>query len=57
MALWPEFRIERLRNEGKTVVLVGTSGEITGLLAVRDEIRPDAISELLAVANGLRMAR
>lgn len=35
--------IERLRNEGKTVVLVGTSGEITGLLAVRDEIRPDAI--------------
>lgn len=34
--------IEDLRNEGKTVVLVGTEEGIEGIIAVRDEIRPQA---------------
>jgi Cd2+/Zn2+-exporting ATPase len=41
--------IEKLRMEGKTVVLVGDSERIKGTLGIRDEIRPNAkeiISEL-----------
>lgn len=34
--------IPRLRTEGKTVVVVGRSDEIEGVLAVADEVRPDA---------------
>jgi len=34
--------IERLRNEGKTVMLVGTEASIDGIIAIRDEIRPQA---------------
>ena len=34
--------IERLRGEGKTATLVGTEEKIVGIIAVRDEIRPQA---------------
>ncbi len=34
--------IKRLRAEGKTVVLVGNQDGIVGIIAVRDEIRPNA---------------
>ncbi len=34
--------IPRLQAEGKTIVLVGTEDEIEGIIAVADEIRPDA---------------
>ncbi len=34
--------IQRLRNEGNTVILVGTKKKIAGLIAIRDEIRPEA---------------
>jgi Cd2+/Zn2+-exporting ATPase len=37
-----EDTIPRLQREGKTVVLVGTEDEIEGLVAVADEVRPDA---------------
>lgn len=35
-------QIESLRKEGKTVILVGTEESVTGIVAVRDEIRPQA---------------
>jgi Cd2+/Zn2+-exporting ATPase len=35
-------KIEHLRNEGKTVVIVGNQEKILGMIAVRDEIRPMA---------------
>ena len=35
-------QIENLRNEGKTVMLVGTEEGIEGVIAIRDEIRPQA---------------
>lgn len=41
--------IERLRDEGKTVILVGHDSGVQGLIAIRDEIRPyakDIIAEL-----------
>ncbi|WP_459194661.1 heavy metal translocating P-type ATPase [Halosimplex sp. J119] len=34
--------IPRLQSEGKTVVLVGTEDEIEGLIAIADEVRPEA---------------
>ncbi len=34
--------IQRLRNRGNTVILVGTEKVIAGLIAIRDEIRPEA---------------
>ena len=49
--------IERLQAQGKTVVLVGTESQADGLLAIRDEPRPEArqaIKELHAM--GLRVA-
>lgn len=36
--------IERLRDEGNTVILIGTEKNIAGLIAVRDEIRKEAAS-------------
>ena len=33
-------RVEKLRDEGKTVIYVGTGNTLLGALAVRDEIRP-----------------
>jgi Cd2+/Zn2+-exporting ATPase len=41
--------IQKLMNDGKTVVLVGTEKDIHGVIALRDEIRPqakDVIAEL-----------
>jgi Cd2+/Zn2+-exporting ATPase len=37
-----EDTIPRLQSEGKTVVLVGREGELEGLVAVADDIRPEA---------------
>jgi Cd2+/Zn2+-exporting ATPase len=37
-----EDTIPRLQSEGKTVVLVGREDELEGVIAVADEIRPDA---------------
>jgi len=37
---WPQ--IATLRNQGKTVILIGTETRIDGIIAVRDEIRPEA---------------
>jgi Cd2+/Zn2+-exporting ATPase len=34
--------LERLRSEGKTLVFVGTSKDIIGIIAIRDEIRPES---------------
>ena len=34
--------IDRLRAEGKTVIFVGTQEKILGLIAMRDQIRPNA---------------
>ncbi|MFC4986751.1 heavy metal translocating P-type ATPase [Saliphagus infecundisoli] len=34
--------VEQLQNEGKTVVLVGTQSRIMGVIALRDEPRPEA---------------
>ena len=34
--------IPRLQSEGKTVVLVGTDEEVEGLIAIADEVRPEA---------------
>ena len=34
--------VPRLQSEGKTVVLVGTEDELEGVLAVADEVRPEA---------------
>lgn len=34
--------IQKLRNEGNTVILVGTKKKIAGLISIRDEIRPEA---------------
>ena len=38
----PTSELERLRNEGKTTILVGTEGHIDGIIALRDELRPQA---------------
>ena len=49
--------IERLQAQGKTVVLVGTAQVVEGLLAIRDEPRPEAkraIAELHQM--GLKVA-
>ncbi len=35
-------QLETLRNQGKTVVLIGTEAGIEGIVAIRDEIRPQA---------------
>jgi Cd2+/Zn2+-exporting ATPase len=37
---WPQ--LTTLRNQGKTVILIGTETRIDGIIAVRDEIRPEA---------------
>ena len=34
--------IPRLQEEGKTIVLVGTEDELEGVIAIADEVRPDA---------------
>jgi Cd2+/Zn2+-exporting ATPase len=37
-----EGLVPQLQSEGKTVVLVGTADEVEGVIAVADEIRPEA---------------
>ena len=37
-----EDLVPRLQTEGKTVVLVGTEDELEGVIAVADEVRPEA---------------
>ena len=37
-----EETVPRLQSEGKTVVLVGTEDELEGVIAVADEVRPEA---------------
>ena len=37
-----EDTVPRLQSEGKTVVLVGTAEELEGVIAVADELRPEA---------------
>jgi Cd2+/Zn2+-exporting ATPase len=39
-----EETIPQLQSEGKTVVLVGTADELEGVVAVADEIRPEALT-------------
>ncbi len=43
--------IERLRREGKIAVLVGTTEEIKGVIAVADTVRPDSAATLSALKN------
>ena len=42
----PEKRVEKLENEGKTVVLVGNEKEVIGLVAVMDRIREATITTM-----------
>ena len=44
--------IERLQAEGKTVVLAGTTIQLAGLIAIRDEPRPEARLALQALHHG-----
>jgi Cd2+/Zn2+-exporting ATPase len=49
--------VEKLRTEGKTVVFVGTADSIMGIIALRDQVRPEArkvVNELHAM--GLKVA-
>ena len=39
---FPDGTLAALEREGKTVVLVGTETELTGAVAVADEVRPDS---------------
>jgi len=38
--------IQRLRNQGNTLILVGTEKKIAGLIAIRDEVRPEALKAI-----------
>lgn len=52
-----EGQVERLQAEGKTVVLVGTEERIDGLVAIRDEPRPEARHAVEALHRaGLKVA-
>ncbi|GAC1529485.1 MAG: copper-translocating P-type ATPase CopA1 [Acidimicrobiales bacterium] len=47
-------RIEALEEAGRTVVAVGTDGKLLGVLALGDELRPDAVEAVAAIrAAGL----
>jgi Cd2+/Zn2+-exporting ATPase len=43
--------IPRLQDEGKTIVLVGTENELEGVIAIADEVRPDAQIAVEALHN------
>ena len=43
--------MEQLRGEGKTVVLLGNQEGIVGLIAVQDEIRPNALEVVRTLRN------
>lgn len=50
-------QIEELRRAGKTIILVGTRESIAGILAIRDEIRPQAKSVIKQLHNmGIKVA-
>lgn len=51
-----EPTVDRYHQEGKTVVLVGTTERVLGLLAIRDEPRPNAAEAVAAIkAEGARV--
>ncbi len=41
--------VERLESEGNTVVMVGSEGEVIGIVAVADEMRPEAAAAVDAL--------
>ncbi len=47
----PPGAVERLEQEGKTVVLVGLEDEVLAVVAMRDEPRPEAREALLALRH------
>jgi Cd2+/Zn2+-exporting ATPase len=50
-----EALVTRLEEDGKTVVLVGEASEVWGLIAVRDELRPNAKQAIAGLhAAGIR---
>jgi len=50
-------RIDRLQDEGKTVIAVGRDGGLAGLIAVRDRLRPGVKDTLAALRReGIRVA-
>jgi heavy metal translocating P-type ATPase len=50
-------RVERLRQDGKTVIFVGTDKKLLGALAIRDEIRPNAKHAIEKLHNmGIKVA-
>ena len=44
-----EGEIVRLQSDGKTVVLVGTEKAVSGMFAIRDNVRPNARSAIAAL--------
>lgn len=46
-------KVEKLRSEGKTVIFVGTTESIEGIIGIRDEVRPNAAE----VVNSLHKMR
>lgn len=47
--------IARLQQEGKTVVLIGDEGTVRGILALRDNVRPNARAAVAALhSRGIR---
>lgn len=50
-----QARIEALQDDGKSVSVLVTDGQATGLVAARDEPRPDALAGMKALAaRGIR---
>ncbi|OQY66074.1 heavy metal translocating P-type ATPase [Microgenomates bacterium UTCPR1] len=50
-----ESKITKLREEGKTIVLVGSDEAVYGIIAVRDEARPVA-KQVIKTLHGMGMA-
>ncbi|MCD6377068.1 MAG: cadmium-translocating P-type ATPase [Caldisericaceae bacterium] len=50
-------KVEALRNQGKTVIMIGRPNEVKGIIAIRDEIRPKARSMVEGLHKmGLKVA-
>jgi len=46
--------VENLKNEGKTIILVGTGERVDGIIAIRDEIKKEAKAVIKELhANGI----